>query len=160
MAGFDYGRMQKTATRLLTRFAQGIITLTRVTPGTPDPETPWLPADPSVTTYELQATVAAVTLDQANAKYIDGTVITSSDLVVTCAAPPVRPQLGFFVNIGGVAQVIKKIVALPAAGTPVAYKLFVGGGAEPFDAVPPTDGPSLVFSIATNSQYIALLEDI
>lgn len=127
MAGFDYARMQATASRLLNRFAQGAITLTRTTAGASDPETPWIPGTPTTATYDLDATVAAVTVDQANAKYIDGTVITSADLVVTCAVPAVVPQLTDTVTIDGAVRTIKKIVRLPAAGTVVAFKLFVQG---------------------------------
>lgn len=79
---FDYGRMQGTASRLMQRFNQGTVTLTKATPGEPDPETPWMPGEPTETVYVLDATVSAIT--GANAKYIDGTVITASDLVVTC----------------------------------------------------------------------------
>lgn len=43
MAGFDYGQMAVTADRLLKRFKQGVVTVTRVTPGTPDEEEPWIP---------------------------------------------------------------------------------------------------------------------
>lgn len=127
MAGFDYGLMQKTATRLMQRFKQGTVILTRITPGTPDPETPWLPATPTTASHTLNATVAAVTVDQANAKYIDGTTITSADLVVTCAVPAVVPLMSDTLSIDGVVRTIKKIVQLPAAGVAVAYKLFVQG---------------------------------
>lgn len=127
MPGFDYGKMQATASRLLDRFAQGAVQLTRMVPGEPDPETPWIPAEPTVTTYDLDATVAAVTVDQANAKYIDGTTITTADLVVTCAVPEVTPEMTDTLSIDSAVRTIKKIVQLPAAGTPVAFKLFVQG---------------------------------
>lgn len=127
MAGFNYAKMQGTASRLMGRFAQGTVTLSRTVPGEPDPETPWIPGEPTATTYTLDATVAAVTVDQANAKFIDGTVITTADLVVTCAVPPVKPEMTDSLLIDGDERAMKKIVQLPSAGVPVAYKLFVQG---------------------------------
>lgn len=127
MAGFDYGRMQATATRLLTRFNQGVITLTKPGTSTPGPNDWDPPIEGEPTVYTLQATVAAVTVDQTNAKYIDGTLITTADLVVTIAVPPSEPELTDTLTIDRDVRAIKKIVQLPAAGVPVAFKLFVQG---------------------------------
>jgi len=124
---FDYGRMAGTAARLLDRFNQGVITLTRPGAETAGPN-PWDPPtrdDDQI--FVLAATVAAVTVDQANAKYIDGTVITTADLVITCAVPPVLPAMTDIVSVDGQVRAIKKIVQVPAAGVPVAFKLFVQG---------------------------------
>jgi len=122
---FDYGKMQGTAKRLLNRFNQGVIELHRTTAGTPINE--WTPGEDITVTYTLDATAAAVTVDQANAKYIDGTVITTADLVVTCAVPSIVPAMTDTLTIDGVAKTIKKIVQLPSAGVPVAFKIFVQG---------------------------------
>jgi hypothetical protein len=124
---FDYGKMQGTATRLMDRFQQGVVQL--IVPGEPVPgEDEWdPPTEGEPVVHPLKATVAAVTVDQANAKYIDGTLITTADLVVTCAAPPVVPDLQHGLTIDGEARTIKKIVQLPSAGVPVAFKLFVQG---------------------------------
>ncbi len=127
MAGFDYGRMQGTASRLLNRFKQGEVKLIRTTTADPNPETPWIPGEATTETYELDATVAAVTVDHANAKYIDGTVITTADLVVTSAVFASEPQMTDTLAIDGEVRSIKKIIQLPAAGIPVAWKLFVQG---------------------------------
>lgn len=131
MARFDYARMQGTASRLLNRFAQGTVSLTRTTPGSSSPATPWIPGEPTVETYTLDATVSAIMADQANAKFIDGTTITASDLVVTCAVPPITPDAGDTVTIDGAAHTVLKVIQLPAAGTPVAFKLIVSGGGMP-----------------------------
>ena len=48
MAGFDYGRMAGVATRLLTRFNQGVITLTKAPPA-PGAD-PWTPGAPTTAT--------------------------------------------------------------------------------------------------------------
>lgn len=132
MAGFDYGRMQATATRLLTRFNQGVVTLTRLTQIPPEHE--WEPPIEASAEYTLQATVASITVDQASAKYIDGTLIVATDLVVTCAAPlrlaqmpDTEPMMTDIVSIDGRARTLKKIVQVPAAGVVVAFKVFVSG---------------------------------
>lgn len=129
MAQFDYSRMQGTASRLMTRFKQGTVTLSRlVDTETPvDADAPWLGFTKTTTVYTLAATVAAVSGDQANAKFIDGTVITAADLVVTCAVPAITPAMSDKLAIDGVVRTIKKIVQVPAAGTAVAYKLFIAG---------------------------------
>lgn len=127
MAGFDYGRMQGTATRLLGRFQQGVVTLVRpgeMIPG-PDPFTPGTPGEDQV--FQLKATVAAVTVDQANAKYIDGTLITTADLVATIAVPPVTPVMTDLLTLDGVPLAMKKIVQVPSVGVPVVFKLFLQG---------------------------------
>ena len=127
MAGFDYGRMAKTADRLLGRFQQGIVTLVRPGTSTPGPN-PWdPPVESPPATYTLKATVAAVTVDQANAKYIDGTLITTADLVATIAVPPVTPQMTDLITIDGVPIAMKKIIQVPSAGVPVVFKLFFQG---------------------------------
>lgn len=127
MAGFDYGRMAATATRLLDRFNQGVIVLYR--PGASVPgENEWdPPTEEPPAVHTLKATVAAVTVDQANAKFIDGTVITTADLVVTCAVPPIIPAMTDTLTVDGQARTIKKIVQLPASGVPVAFKIFIQG---------------------------------
>jgi hypothetical protein len=127
-----YGEMALVASELLAPtsqggFGQGVITLTK--PGTSTPgENEWdQPVEGEPTVYALQAAVAAVTVDQANAKYIDGTLITTADLVVMCAVPQVEIELTDTLAIDGEARTIKKIVQLPAAGVAVAFKLFVQG---------------------------------
>lgn len=125
MPGFDYARMQKTATRLMERFAQGTVILTCTTPGTPDPETPWLPGEPTTTEYELAATVASITVDQAAAKFIDGTTIKTTDLVVTCAVPEIEPDAGDQLSLDGKPLIVLKVMRIPAAGTAVTFKFIV-----------------------------------
>lgn len=122
-----YAEMADVATELLTEFKQGVVTLTRVTHGEADPATPWIPGGTTEQAYDLNATVAAVTVDQANAQYIDGTTITNADVVVTCAVPPVVPTLTDTLSIDGKVRIIKKIVQVPAAGIPIVFKLFVQG---------------------------------
>ena len=120
-----YDEMQAVAAGLLAEFKQGVVMLMQMTPGTPDPATPWIPGEPTETTYELDATVSAAYVNNASATYEDGSLILASDLIVTCAVPPVAPQMGDRLAIDGRSYSIKQVNALPAAGTPAAYKIFV-----------------------------------
>jgi hypothetical protein len=122
MPSFDYSRIQSTASRLLARFAQGTVTLTRTTPGTPDPSTPWIPAAPTVATYTLDATVAAV-----GDKFVDGTTILATDRMVTAAAFGTEPGPGDTLSIDGKVVTIVKQMRVPAAGTLVAWRFIVRG---------------------------------
>lgn len=122
MTGFDYDRMQGTATRLMKRFKQGVVSLKRTTPGEPDPATPWIPGVPTVTTYPLDATVRRV-----EQKYVDGTLIVATDNQVTFAVPAVEPAMTDVLVIDGSEHVMKDLRPLPAAGTAVAYIAFVAG---------------------------------
>ena len=122
MAGCDYGRMQGVASRLMARFRQGSVTLTRVTPGTPDPATPWIPGAPVTATYELDATVAPI-----EDKFVDGTTILATDRIVTAAAFATEPAPGDEITIDGKPVVIVRQMRIPAAGTVVAWKWIVRG---------------------------------
>jgi len=122
MARFDYARMQQTATRLLDRFQQGVVQLVRVTPGAPDPATPWEPGAPTQTTYPLDATVSRV-----SEKYVDGTLIVATDNQVMFAVPEVAPSLADKLVIDGSVQVMKDLRPIPGAGVTVAYIAFVAG---------------------------------
>lgn len=122
MVGF-YDEMRGVADELFADFKQGIITLTRSVPGTPpDPEKPWVRGQPTSTDYPLNATVRGVA-----AKYIDGTTIVASDLQITCAVPAVAPQMTDVYSIDGKVHAPKRILPLPAAGTPCAYLIIVAG---------------------------------
>lgn len=120
-----YDEMQATAAGLLAEFKQGTVTLTRIAPGVSDPATPWIPGAPTETPYDLDATVGAAYVDNASATYDDGSLILASDLIVTCAVPPIVPQMTDAISIDGKGYAIKRIVALPAAGVPAAYKISV-----------------------------------
>ncbi|MBB4000964.1 hypothetical protein [Aurantimonas endophytica] len=121
-----YEEMQGIASGILAEFNQGTVTLQKTVPGAPDPNTPWLPGAPTTETYDLDATVSTAYVENASAAYQDGSLIEMSDLIVTCAVPPVAPSLDDIITIDGKPHTIKQINAIPAAGTPVAFKIFVG----------------------------------
>jgi len=117
MTGFDYGRMQGTATRLLDRFAQGTVSLKRVTTAAPDPETPWIPGAETVTTYPLSAAVKRL-----HQRYENGVLIIQTGDMVTFAVPEVVPLITDLLVIDGVERVITNLTPVPGAGVTVAWK--------------------------------------
>ena len=122
MAGFDYDRMQRTATRLIDRFRQGEVLLTRSAPSVPDHGAPWTPGPPTETVYELAATVVRV-----HQRYENGALIVQTGDMVTFAVPPVTPMITDKLTIDGVARSITNLTPVPAAGTPVAWKAWCAG---------------------------------
>ncbi|MER9188303.1 hypothetical protein [Mesorhizobium australicum] len=117
-----YDDMAKMATELLTEFGQGSVQLKRETPGVVDPDQPWVPVEPMMAFYPLDAVVRRV-----SQKYVDGTLIVSTDNQVTFAVPEVVPALTDTLIIDGVELAMKDLRPIPPAGTPVAYLAFVAG---------------------------------
>lgn len=123
----DYAGIAIEVAAAFEEVRQGTVVLQRTTYAEPDPATPWIPGEETVVAYPLDAIASAVTVDQANAKYIDGTTITTADIVLTCSVPPVVPAMTDTLTIDGAVRTIKKIVQVPSAGVPVLFKLFVQG---------------------------------
>lgn len=117
-----YDEMADMATELLTEFAQGQVSITRVTPGAPDPDAPWVPVEPTTQTATLAAVVNGV-----SKQFIDGESVLASDLEVLFAVPAFAPELADVVTIDGRPVMPVRLIQVPAAGTPVAYKLIVRG---------------------------------
>lgn len=120
MTGFDYGRMQGTATRLMERFRQGTIQLKRVTLGTPPNE--WTPAPETVETWPLSAAVKRM-----HQRYEYGVLIVETGDMVTFAVPAVQPQITDKLVIDGAERVITNLTPIPPAGTVVAWKAWCAG---------------------------------
>ena len=125
-----YTRMQGTADRLLAKYAQGTVTLSRTTTADPDPETPWIPGAETTVVYTLSATVKGV-----SQKFVDGTLILATDLEVT-AAVTATDENGAEVSldpdmttdtlsIDGQAVTIIRDLSIPAAGTKAALRWIV-----------------------------------
>lgn len=114
----------------------GAVTLTRSTPGAPEEATPWIPGEPTLDVYELDARV-----DGVAEEYINETTILASDLMVIASPKAVHtltdgdpadgavvdlvPQMTDTLAIDGAAKVIKKIDAIPAAGPAARFHIFV-----------------------------------
>jgi hypothetical protein len=143
MVGFDYGLMAKTTDRLMKRFKQGVVTLTRTTAGTPDSATPWEPVVDRVDIYTLDATASAITVDQATAKLIDGTTILASDIVITAGpkmtlvstdgVPTVGAEIDMIISpldvvaIDGAPVAVVKVMRVTPAGVALVWKFVVRG---------------------------------
>lgn len=119
-----YSDLQGIASGILAEFKQGTITLVRTT--YEEGEEPWENGTPTTTTYTLDAVARGANSREIGTAYANGTLVQASDLVVTCAVPPVEPQMADKVTVDGKEHVIKGISRTPSAGTPVAYTLFVG----------------------------------
>lgn len=116
MTGFDYGRMQGTATRLMKRFKQGVVSLKRPTTA-PGPN-PWEPGGvETTTTYPLDATVKRL-----HQRYENGVLIVQTGDMVTFAVPEVEPVITDMLIIDGAERVITNLTPIPPAGTVVAWK--------------------------------------
>lgn len=140
---FNYVKMQGTASRLLEKFKQGRVTLTRTTQAEKPVDWPtWEPWTDATTiyTYEFDAVVKGV-----SAKLIDGDVVLASDLEVTCShkmtlvetivgddepvasSTPVAFDAALLdtLAINGRPVTIVRDLTVPAAGTPVAHRYVV-----------------------------------
>lgn len=115
-----YDRARQTASKLFTKFGQGVVKLQREVTG--EGGEAWNPPVSVQVSYGLDAAVSGV-----SARYVDGTLVTASDLMVRCAVPEVEPLITDRVIIDGTPRAILKIQPIPAAGTPAAYLIFVKG---------------------------------
>jgi hypothetical protein len=110
-----YDEMRDVADELFGEFAQGVISLKRVT-ATPGPNE-WTPGEETVTTYPLDATV-----ERLHQRYENGVLIVETGDMVTFAVPTVEPQITDTLVIDGAERVITNLTPIPPAGTVVAYK--------------------------------------
>ena len=115
MADF-YQDMQDTAAELLTEFNQGVIHFIPVVQG---------PNDWDGVTEGLPVKIEA-TVKGASAQYWSD-LITQSDLEVTAAVFDQVPAINGLVSIDGDKKQIIQIDPIPAAGTTVAWRIFVKG---------------------------------
>jgi hypothetical protein len=113
MAGFDYGKMTDTASRLLKRFNQGVIRYIEAGPSTGPA---WNPTPGADVTTELDGFATGVA-----AEYVDGKSVLATDLMVTAAVFDRVPTMSGRLEIDGKEVQIVKIMAKPAAGTVVAW---------------------------------------
>lgn len=113
MATF-YQDMQAVASDLLRKFDQGDVYYIAAVKGAGPADAP---GEPVETTYKVDAAARGVSF-----KYIDGSNIVASDLQATMAVhSDFTPAIGGFVIVGARRYKVVRVVAKPAAGTPVAY---------------------------------------
>ena len=126
-----YSDMGKMAAQLLAPtsqggLGQGEITLTRKIPGTPNPNKPWEPVEPTTQTESLRGTVRGVS-KQLIGTEMDGTVILASDRQAICTVPTMQCTAGDVLSVDGVPVHIIAVEKIPAAGVTSAVKFIIRG---------------------------------
>lgn len=117
MAGIDYAKMQAKVSKVMPKVAQGTVSLKRIVTAEPDPETPWVPGEETVTEYALSASVTRL-----HQRYEGGALIVQTGDLVTFAVPEVTPVLTDLLTIDGVDRVITSLTPVPGAGRVVCWK--------------------------------------
>ena len=126
-----YEDMAKMARELLAPtsaggLGQGRITLTRLTPGTPDPDAPWEPVEPTRQTVRIRGAVRGIDSRLVGTER-GSTVLLSSDRVAICEVPPVEYQPGDVLAVDGVGVHVIEVEKIPAAGVTSAVKFLIRG---------------------------------
>lgn len=130
MDGF-YEEMAEMARDLLAPDAegglgQGVITLTHSTPGTPDPDRPWEPVEPTTQTIVLRGAVRGVSKELVGTE-VGGAVLLATDRQAICEVPSIEYTAGDTLTVDGMGMKILAVEKIPAAGTPSAVKFFIRG---------------------------------
>lgn len=123
-----YARGAALAARLLApdKYGQGVIILARSTPGTPNPNEPWKPVTPTVTTETLKGAARGVDSRLVGTE-VGGAVILATDKQIICAPPAMQYQAGDALSIDGVPVHVISVERIPAAGIVSAVKFIVRG---------------------------------
>lgn len=114
----NYTQRQARAKRQFKRYEQGV--LLYVAPGSESGD-PWNPTTGSPTNHPVEGVVTGVSQE-----FVDGTYIIASDLQATVSVFDVEPTVEGLFKIDGKDHQIKKVNQMPAAGTPVAWRIIVG----------------------------------
>lgn len=130
MADF-YADMAQMASELLAPtnqggLGQGVIVLVRSTPGTPNPNAPWEPVTPTVTTETLKGAARGVDSRLVGTE-VGGAVVLATDRQVICAPPAMQYRAGDTLSIDGVPVHVIAVEKIPAAGVTSAVKFIVRG---------------------------------
>jgi len=115
-----YEEMQDIASSLLTEFKQGVIEYAKLTPGTGPADNPG-PA--TETKYELVGAVAR----GVSFKYVQNGLALAGDSQVTMNVDDRfgKPTMPGFIDKDGIRYTIVQVVAIPDAGTAVAYVVII-----------------------------------
>lgn len=104
---------------------QGVVTLTRSTPGVPGPD-PWTPVVPTKQTETLKAAVRGVDKRLVGTE-VGGAVILASDRQCVCAPPVMAYTAGDTLSVDGVPVHIISVERIPAAGVVSAVRFLIRG---------------------------------
>lgn len=129
MADF-YAEMAQMAASLLSPtsqggLGQGVVTLTRSTPGAPGAN-PWDPVTPTKQTETLKAAVRGVDARLVGTE-VGGAVILASDRQAICAVPVMTYTAGDTLSVDGKPVHVISVEKLPAAGIAAAVKFIIRG---------------------------------
>lgn len=105
---------------------QGVVTLTRLTPGTVNPVAPWEPVAPTSQTETLKAAVSGVSSRLVGVAAGE-TVILASDRECICAVPAMAYIAGDVLTVDGKPVHIVAVRKYPDAGTTSAVKFIIRG---------------------------------
>ena len=124
-----YDEMKAMAAELLAPtsqdgLGQGVIVLTRIAQGEPNPDRPWLPVEPVKKTEKLDGAVKGVS-SQLVGTEAGSAVILASDREAICTVPKMGYKAGDMLSIDGVGCVILAAMPIPAAGATVALRFIV-----------------------------------
>ena len=115
-----YDEMQPVVREILgsADFKQGVTRLVQITPGTGPIDDP----GPSVeTSVPVDGVVRGVKW-----RYVNLGLASGSDMQITFAVVPgIEPKISDFVEVDGLRYKVVRVIAVPAAGTPVAYTLII-----------------------------------
>lgn len=129
MADF-YAEMAQMAAELLSPtsqggLGQGVVTLTRSTPGAPGAN-PWDPVTPTTQTETLKAAVRGVDARLVGTE-VGGAVILASDRQAICAVPAMAYTAGDTLSVDGKPVHVISVERIPAAGITSAVKFIIRG---------------------------------
>lgn len=104
---------------------QGVVTLTRSTPGAPGAN-PWDPVTPTKQTETLKAAVRGVDARLVGTE-VGGAVILASDRQAICAVPVMAYTAGDTLSVDGKPVHVISVERIPAAGIAAAVKFIIRG---------------------------------
>jgi len=105
---------------------QGVITLTRSTPGTPNPNAPWEPVEPTTQTVTINGAVRGVS-ERLIGTEVGDAVILASDKQAICEVPSIEYTAGDVLAVDGKPVHILSFSKIPAAGVTAAVKFIIRG---------------------------------
>lgn len=126
----NYGFIRRDVAAVMRDWATGDVVLTRFTRAAAATETPWVPGEATSVDYALDARA-----DGTIAVQVPGTTVQMTDLVLI-ASPVARrvsdgveveivPVEADRVTVDGVRHTVKRVEALPAAGPPALFKIYL-----------------------------------
>lgn len=118
-----YDELQGVARDVLTEFKQGVVNYIKITPGNGPVDNP---GQPVKTSYGINGSVTGV-----SQTYVAKGLAVASDLqVITPVDPLYVPDIKGSIEVDGIMYKIVRVIAKPAAGTPVVYVIIFqkGGG--------------------------------